>query len=101
MEKRNTWIVINLVFMAYVMSRTGVRGRQDNEIQTMRGPRLLLNDPNILLHHIEALQQDLALLKSQFNPPKTDVKIAKRILISLDLEMNSLKRSIRSKIENQ
>nr|XP_022303430.1 uncharacterized protein LOC111110999 isoform X2 [Crassostrea virginica] len=55
----NTWSVI----LTWICLTTNCRS-DDNDVRTM-DRRLLLNDPNTLLSHIEALQREVTSLKSQ------------------------------------
>ena len=60
--------VVILTWICLVMNCRG----DDTDIRTI-DRRLLLNDPNTLLSHIEALQREMALLKAQVTTLNTAV----------------------------
>ena len=71
----------------------------DTDIRTM-DRRLLLSDPNTLLNHIEALQQEMTYLKSQVNTLNTEVTTLKREVTTLNTGVTSQQTEI-SILQNQ
>ena len=65
----NTWSVI----LTWICLTTNCRS-DGNDVRTM-DRRLLLNDPNTLLSHIEALQREVTSLKSQVSTLNTSQRI--------------------------